>query len=1567
EEVAARRLYGLMKETGTTLYMVLSAVFNILLSRYGGSEDIIVGTPAAGRYHADLGNTVGFFLETLALRNRPGGDKTFTGFLEEIKHTTLKGYQNQDYPFRELVKRLWDKNDLARNPLFDVMLNVLNQEQAQLEMEGVTVTPIEFDSKVAKVDITLEAVEIGETGGRISLELEYCSALFKRETMERFSNHFVNVLGEVTQNPGVRLSEIEILSEAEQKQLLETFNDTVMEYDGNKLVHRLFEEQVERSSSSAVVTGKAYHPVGTRFIASEIGTMSLTYGELNKKSNQLAHLLRERGVQPGTIVGIMAERSPALFIGLMAILKSGGAYLPLDHQYPKERIDYMTADSGTQLLLTTRDLWESKTYNYNKALIYLEDPCEFANDNPEPAAGPTDFAYIIYTSGSTGRPKGVIVKHENLSAYLFSFEQEFEIKAGDVVIQQASYSFDAFVEEVFPCLSRGGCLALPSADDVKDTARLAQFILDNKVNIIDCSPLLLNELNQWVFSAAGDAVNPLRSIHTFISGGDVLKREYVDNLLKTGTVYNTYGPTETTICATYHKLTGDEPSSVPIGKPITNYRVDILDPYGRLQPVGVPGELCIGGVGVARGYLNRPELTAERFNRSYYKTGDLARWLPDGSIEFLGRIDRQVNLRGFRVELGEIESQLLAHEDITEAAVTVIGNHAVCAYFSAWSAKTVGELREFLAVSLPDYMIPAYFVQLESMPVTASGKIDTRALPHPSETGINTGVEYEPPDTGIEKRLVEIWREILELGSARVGIRDSFFDLGGDSILVNRCIALIREEFRTEVPLRQFFERPFIKALAEEIGRQDRQVISLEPQKRVGEIPLSFAQERLWFLQELDAENTAYFVPRIIRMKGDLDVSLIERAFTGIIGRHEILRTVFPAVDGRPVQRIQDPYPFEIPVIDWSREEKEEQEEKVSQFLREEGQRLFDFIKGPLLRVTVLKLNEKEHLLVLTEHHLVHDGWTQGVLLREFIALFTAFSENRPHRLPGLPIQYADYAIWQRNYLQGEVLTRHLDYWEQKLSGLAPVLDLPVDRPRPPVISGEGALEINRLPGEFTRRVKEFSRKNGATLFMTMSAVFKTLLYRYTGVEDLCVGTGIANRRYREIESMLGMVINTLPLRTAITGDISFRECLNRVKETCLEGYQHEDTPFGKIVERIQPERNLSYMPIFQVMFSFMDTPGEDLRLPGLELEILDSHNRSAKFDINVVVVPPPEHGEEGGGEMLVEWEYNTDIFDPYTINRMTTHYNRLLEEITQTPGKNLSALSMLTDSETRQLLYTFNRTAGGYPRNKTVHQLFEEQTQRTPDGIAIAAPSPHMPHVSHMTYAELNEKSGRLAGLLQTKGVKPGIITGILMARSIEMTLGILGVLKAGAAYLPIAPDTPALRKKYMLTECRVEVLVTTRQLFEESKKLDGWEGEKIFIEDDSVHHTDSASALMPAGTPGLAYVIFTSGSTGVPKGVPITHSNLSPLLHWGYGTLNFCSSDRLLQIPSYYFDWSVWDIFLPLTSGACIYMISDEMLLNSEALLNFIKKNDITAIEITPSQFQSLLSLELKPGALA
>ncbi len=1498
-------LLKLARQSDLSLYIILLALLKLLIFRYTGSEDITVISPV---YRPHVSNETKN--DRVLIRQRLNGNYSFRELILQVRQSLLEAYENQDYPFEQLNEYLDmspGTGDLNRvSPIWCLLRN------------------IHGDEGIGQIADRLVFVFERETK-RVTGKILFQPGIYREYDLRQISTHFSRLLDIFVQDVNKSIAAVSFLSPQEMRQLLVDFNNTGSEYPADRLIFELFE---------AAAAGFADHIAVVR----KDGQFS--YRQLNGMSNRLARLLRATGVKAGSIAALKVGSSIEMIGGILAVLKAGGGYLPLDPSYPQNRISFMLEDSGASPLLTGEEIGRGFSVEGD------------GDGNLKKVNRPGDLAYVIYTSGSTGRPRGVMVEHRNLTAYVTAFLQKVEITSGDIVIQQASFSFDAFVEEVYPPLLQGGRIVLPERYEVLDVRLLADCIARGNITMIDCSPLLLNGLNQ------SGRLAGLGHLRTFISGGDVLKREYIDNLLRVGKVYNSYGPTETTVCVTFFECSEGDESAVPIGKPLSNYRALILDGDGRLLPVGVAGELCVCGAGVSRGYLNRVELSREKFSgisffpaERMYRTGDLAMWSADGNIRFLGRIDQQVKIRGHRLELGEIERTLLRDRDIRKAVAVTResesgGNH-ICAYFESDVEKSVAELRRFLSLELPDYMMPARFVRLAEIPLTSSGKIDRQSLSRMDEESVTLGREYAVPRSVLEWRMVEMWEKLLK--RERIGIDDNFFELGGDSLSAIQLIAGMREELGVEFPLRDFFEQPFIRSLAVEVDGRGGEVIQIKPVPRDDRIPLSFAQERLWFLLQLDRENVAYHVPRAIRLKGTVEVSLFERTITEIIKRHEILRTVFPVVDGQPEQRIGPPYSLKIAVVNLSGLESEKQSEAVSKLIMAEGQRGFDFEKGPLIRVKLLKLKENEHVLILTEHHLVHDGWTQGVLLREFIQIYTALRQGQPSPLSEPPFQYADYAIWQRNYFQGEVLKRQLDYWEQKLTGLPPLLELPTDYPRPPMMSGRGVAQRIVLPRQLAERLAGLSREKGVTLFMAMLTVFKILLFRYSGIEDLCVGTGIANRRHKEIEGMLGMVINTLPLRTQISGDMTILEYLEEVKSTCLQAYEYEETPFGKVVEVLRPERSLSYMPLVQSVFSFMDTPTENLSLPGLEIRVEGSHNRSAKFDIHIVVIPPRE-GEMLEGEILVDWEYNTDIFTETTMAQMQRHYRRLLEAVLTHGDLRIARLPMLEEAERTRLLYEFNITKSVYPVEKTIHELFEDQVRRTPANVALVGKSSGhngrrgMPHLS---YREIDKRVNRFARHLRESGVEADDIVALMVKRSIEIPITILSVLKSGGAYLPIDPDYPPERIRYMLADSDSRLLLVSPGV---ATQFD-FKGSVINIDVDGGLRGGGA-VLNSINTPrDTAYIIYTSGSTGRPKGVMIQHSSAINLVFSQKRAFNIDETDRVLQFASYTFDASVEQIFMAFFSGAGLMMIDRETLLAETEFLDYLSKQSITHIHAVPS----------------
>ncbi|MCG8364581.1 MAG: amino acid adenylation domain-containing protein, partial [Pseudanabaenales cyanobacterium] len=1087
-------------------------------------------------------------------------------------------------------------------------------------------------------------------------------------------------------------------------------------------------------------------------IAVEHDGQSLTYQQLNRRVNQLARYLQTLGAGPETLVGLQVERSLEMVVGLFGILKAGAAYVPLDPNYPSERLAYMAADAQMSIVVTQQRLAADFPAQVTK-LVLLDTDWELIDqiqtDNLDSGVKPENLAYVIYTSGSTGNPKGVMVEHQSLTSFIAAAIAGYEITQRDRVLQFASISFDAAAEEIYPCLTSGGTLVLRTDEMLGSVSRFLKQCWDWNLTVLDLPTAYWRQLTTEF--ATTDLGFP-DSLRLVIIGGEQAPPEQVSQWQKSVGNYpqlvNTYGPTEATVVATLYKLT--ETSSpatglkkLPIGQAFPHVQTYILDPHQQLVPVGVPGELHIGGVSLARGYLNRPELTAEKFisnpfspdpEARLYKTGDLVRYLPAGDIEFLGRIDHQVKIRGFRVELGEIEVVLGRHPNVQETVVIArndpSGNKHLAAYVVLHQAvdTAASELRRFLKQKLPEYMTPTYFVTLAAMPLTPSGKIDRRALPEPDISQRSLETSFVAPRTPAEELLAAIWTEIL---GTNVGLYDNFFELGGHSLLATQLIARVRDAFSVDLPLRRLFESPTVAGVSEliEAARRDEQGQIAPPIQiisRAGHLPLSFAQQRLWFLDQLEAGETPYNMTAAVRLTGRLNVAALDRVVQEIIQRHEILRTSFPMVDGAPCQVIVPSLTATLPVINLQELPEAEQAAQLQQLTIKEAQHSFDLANGPLLRFTLLRLADQSYGLIVNMHHIISDAWSVGILLREIAVLYEAFSNAQSSPLPKLPIQYADFAHWQRQWLQGEALENQLAYWRRQLAEAPALLELPTDRPRPPVQTFQGGVECRHLDAHLTAQLKTLSQRSGTTLFMTLLTAFVALLSRYSGQRDIVVGSPIANRQRAELEAVIGFFINTLALRVQIDRSDTVTELLHKVRCLALDAYAHQDAPFEQVVEDLQPERTLAYSPLFQVMFVLQNAPLAPLALPGMTLTPLAVETVPAKFDVTLSMA----ESEQG---LSASWVYNRELFEADTIARMAQHFETLLRAMVEDGSQPVATLPLLSKAEQRQLLMGWNDTAVDYPQDKCIHQLFEEQVERTPDAIAAVFEQ------QQLTYQELN------------------------------------------------------------------------------------------------------------------------------------------------------------------------------------------------------------------------------------
>ncbi|MES1260290.1 MAG: amino acid adenylation domain-containing protein, partial [Acidobacteriota bacterium] len=1240
---------------------------------------------------------------------------------------------------------------------------------------------------------------------------------------------------------------------------------------------------------------------------------------------------------------------------LLGVLKAGGAYVPLDPAYPAERLRYMVEDSGSAAVLTEGDL-KGLFSGMGLPVLDLRDAAaewgEESAGNPdgqEIGLNSEHLAYVIYTSGSTGTPKGVMIEHRGLCNLAIGQIRSFAVKPDSIVLQFASFSFDACISEILMALSLGASLRLIPQREVLVSGALVEFLEQHRITHATLPPAVL------------EALPELREPNwqgTLIVAGDRLPDVWARRWSRACRLINAYGPTEATVCATLYDCATERLGDPPIGKPIANTRIYILDGSGEPVPVGVRGELYIGGAGVARGYLNRPELTAERFLKDpfvaggqarMYRSGDLGRWLPDGNIEFLGRNDYQVKIRGFRIEVGEIETRLAEHEGVREAAVLAredtVGDRRLVAYYTCGDSGEgnpgAETLRRYLAGKLPEYMVPAAYVRLEKFPLTQNGKLDRKALPAPD--GDAYGVRgYEAPVGEIETAVAEIWAEVLKI--ERVGRHDNFFELGGHSLLAVRAISRLREALNVEVAISDLFAYPVLAELARAAGSAGRATLPPVTQVRRDErVPLSFAQQRLWFLAQMEGVSEAYHIPLGLRLEGSLDAAALRGALDRIVARHEALRTTFVLVEGEPVQRIVAAEQSRFPLKEHDLRGHSGAQTELDSLIAEEAGASFDLEAGPLIRGRLIRMDEEEHTLLITMHHIVSDGWSMGVLTRELNALYGAFARGQSDPLPEPELQYADYALWQRKWIEGDVLREQAEYWKTTLAGAPAVVEVAADHARPAQQDYAGAFAALGLDEELTGRLKDLSRRHGTTLYMTLLAGWAVLLSRLSGQEDVVIGTPVANRSRVEIENLIGFFVNTLALRLDVSGSPTVGELLDRVKGQALAGQQHQDIPFEQVVEITEPVRSLSHSPLFQVMFAWQNAREEEgFMLSGLRVKPQRAALRvMAKFDLTLTL-------REAGGRIVGGLEYATALFERATVERYLGYFRRLLEGMAADGGEAVDRLPMLSEEERGRVLYEWNRTEADYPRERCVHELFEEQVKKTPDAVAVEFEE------ESLSYGELNRRANRLAHYLRGLGVKPDARVAICAERGFEMVVALLGVLKAGGAYVPLDPAYPAERLRYMVEDSGSAAVLTGGDL----KGLFSGMGLPVLDLRDAAAEWGEESAGNPDGqeiglnSEHLAYVIYTSGSTGIPKGVMIEHRAINRLvLENGYA--RFKSNDRVAFASSPAFDAATMEVWAPLLNGGRIVIIKQSELLDPARLGQTLRQKTVNVLWLTVGLF--------------
>jgi amino acid adenylation domain-containing protein len=1522
--------------------VLMLACWQTLLWRLTGEANVLVSLRSDGRVYEEMREAVGLYEKWLPVQCPFARDFHFREILQQTDKAVKEVHEWQEYFSPE--------HDAGASAVPTATAGAIGfafeEWPTAHSAGGVRFSLITQYSCTERFKLKLSCVQRSDS---LNLEFHYDPAFFAAGAIRSIGEQLTTLLKTVLLNTDLPVGELEILGDVERHRLLVEWNDTAIEFRGDQCLPELFEAQVERTPDAVAVVSEDGH---------------LSYRELNHRANELAHHLRRCGVRAETRVALCLDRSVDMLVGVLGVWKSGGVYVPLDPMQPKLRLGFMIADAQVHLVLSIRKL-EPLLREQDAPVVFLDSQwpeiAQEGGNNPQSNIFPGNLAYVIYTSGSTGQPKGTMVEHRSVVNLAKALEQDIYGPSESAlrVSLNAPLAFDSSIKQILQLLAGHTLYVLPE-DVRRDGHELLSYVKQHALDGLDCTP---SQLRLLVEAGLGDSKNPAPKLA--LIGGEPLDSELWQILAQheETTYYNVYGPTECTVDATACRV-GQELIQPSIGRPLANMQTYVLDDQLNPVPVGIKGELYIGGAGLARGYLDRPELTAERFiphpfsdqpGSRMYKTGDLVRYSSDGNLEFLERVDYQVKIRGSRIELGEIEAVLATHPAIRSAVVlareSTPGNQRLVAYFVTGSpVPSTHELHSFLHERLPDYMMPAAFVPLDAMPLTSSGKIDRRALPAPDQVRPKLDEDYLAPRTQTEDLLAGIWAHVL--GLERAGVNDNFFEMGGHSLLATQVISQVRQAFQVEIPLRNIFETPTIAGLAESIEKESKTAAGVEnpPLERVSrdqKLPLSFAQQRLWFLEQLDPGNTAYHVPYALRLSGFLDTTALERSLGEIVRRHEVLRTTFVVVKGESEQVIHPAQACLLDVMDLRESLEDDRQAEARRLINEEARRPFDLEQGPLLRASLLQLNDREHILVLAMHHIVFDAWSIGVLVQEVVTLYEAFTSGQPSPLPELPVQYADFAHWQRSWLQGETLDRHLDYWKGQLADLT-TLELPTDRPRPPVQSFRGARQSLTMPGSLVSSLYELSRNQGVTLFMTLLAAFQTLLHRYTAQVDISLGTPIANRNHREIEGLIGFFINTLVLRTDLSGNPSFVELLRRVREVALNAYAHQDLPFEKLVEEFQPDRNLSRTPFFQVLFTVRKLgAGTTLKLSNLEMHGLEMESETAKFDLLMLV----DESDQGINFGL---EYNTDLFDHSTITHMLGHFQTLLEDIVADSQQRLSELSLLTATERQQMLVGWNETGRQYPQDVCVHQLFEAQVERTPDAVAVVFEE------ERLTYSELNQRSNQVANYLRARGVGPEVRVGILMERSLEMVIGLLGIIKAGGAYLPLDLSYPLQRMSFMLTDADVAVLLTQQALQRD------WRAHSIDAicldadwPDIAGESTETPDNTVTAGNP--AYVIYTSGSTGQPKGVVIPHQAIGNHMHWMQEQFPLAESDRILQKTPISFDASVWEFLAPLMSGAQLVMARPDGHRDGAYLVEAIRRYQITTIQLVPSLLRLLLD---EPG---
>ncbi|HKR78758.1 MAG TPA: amino acid adenylation domain-containing protein [Nitrospira sp.] len=1539
-EALVKSLETSCQRHGVTKFMLLYAAFTAWLQRCARTDDIVVGAIVANRRFAQWEDLFGYLVNTVALRMDLSGVRTAEELLARARQVVAEASDNQDVPFEQVIGSLNSRSGTSSTSLFNVMIVWEDDPLFDLKLQGLSASHRPVEDLAVEFDLTL--LIVNGLGG-LELLMLYDTALFDGVTVDRMLGQLEMLLGSLTREPAARLGALPLLEEEERDRVVVKWNETAAELPFVSCIPDVI---------AARIAGKLGHK------AVVCGESHLTYRSLHTEAVRLAQRICKLTQGRNVRVALCAERSTQSLVGLLGILKAGAAYVPLDPNAPEHRQRLILEDAGASVLVVQRHL-RSQLPFANERVIELEDAGEAGEDLVAPASLPTleldHLAYVIYTSGSTGRPKGVEVTHRallhSLAARLTYYEEPV-----DRCLLTFPLAFDGSITGIFWTLLHAGTLVIPSEDSYRDPRQLTALISRHQISHVVWVPSLYDVVLRDSLPAS------LSSLRVVVAAGERLPVDLVHRhheRLPEATLYNEYGPTEATVWSTVYRTNGTEQGMrVPIGKPIANSTIYLLDADMQPVPIGVIGEICIGGATLARGYHNQPALTDAKFlanpyvpGTRMYKTGDLGLFRPDGNIEFIGRADHQVKIRGHRVELDEVEAVLRDLPDVHDAVAILQENLPTDSSLIAFvtsdrlPASVSPRLQELMMRRVPHYMVPAAVIVLDALPLLPNGKVDRHALKDRAVgTELGEAMPIRPRDQ-IEQSLTEIWSEVL--GRPATDIHQSFFALGGHSLLATLVVSRIREVFRVELPLRTLFDSPTIDGVAEHIRIEQRRVNSrpslppIVPVSRATALPLSYSQQRMWFIQQLAPEATAYNLLFVSRQKGSLKLPIFRQVADLLSRRHEAFRTTFAMTGAGLVQRIAPWRPPHLLEIDLRRLPKEQREGEARRLSEEEGARPFDLERGPLARISVVTLDDDDHVLVLNMHHIVGDQWSFGILGRDFAAYYNALCQNLPLPETPFPVQYADYAAWQRRCLTDQHLKDQEDYWTRKLTGL-PILYLPTDFPRPSTQTFRGAYCAVELPETLIAQLKEFSSQRQTTSFMTMLACFQLLLSRYSGQTDVAVGSPIANRTQMVMEQLIGTFVNILVFRTDVSGNPSFHELVERVKETALGAFANQDYPFDRLVDTLEVSRDPSMAPLIQVLFNMVNAPIGDIQLWGLKWEPFEVDPGSAQFDLSLSI--------ELEVAKKIYLTFNTDLFTRETAERFLGHFVTLLENALSKPTLRLWELSMMSRGERLRLLEEWNRTASDYPYTQCFPELFEGQAQQTPDAIALSMEG------RSLSYHSLNIRANQLARLLREKGVVTQTVVGVCLERSFDMVVALLAVMKAGGTYVPLDPDYPQDRIRFMVEDSGALLVITTSAL---SERFIGQACRAVLLDrEDGVLQQTAEHDLPPQATAeDLVYILYTSGSTGQPKGVEIRHRSLVNFL-WSMKRQPGCvSRDVMLSVTTLSFDIAGLELYLPLIVGAQVEIVSRAVAADGRRLRECIERVQPTLMQATPATWHLLL----------